>query len=147
MSPARALSPAPRLGDDALFDAFHDGTLSPHGFDHRQHVRLAWVCLRRRPLPRVLEGFRGGLEHLAAHAGQPGLYHQTITWTYLLLVAEALERTGPDAAWEDFTAAHPELLAPPKELLGSYYQQETLGSDLARRCFVFPDAPAARRPG
>lgn len=139
MSPGTALRRASNLADDALFDAFHDGTLSPEGFDHRQHVRLAWVCLRRRPLPRVLEGFRTGLERLAAHAGQPGLYHQTITWTYLLLVAEALERGGPEAGWEEFAAAHPQILAPPKELLGSYYRAETLGSELARRCFVLPD--------
>ena len=139
MSPATALRRAPELGDDELFEAFHEGTLSPEGFDHRQHVRLAWVCLRRRPLSRVLEGFRGGLERLADHAGQPGLYHQTITWTYLLLVAEAMERSGREATWEDFTAAHPKLLAPPKELLASYYRPETLNSGLARRSFVFPD--------
>ncbi len=146
MSTGTALRHAPGLSGDALFEAFHGGTLSPEGFDHHQHVRLAWVCLRRRPLPRVLAGFRDGLERLAAHAGQPGLYHQTITWTYLLLVAEALERSGPEADWEDFTAIHPTLLAPPKELLGTYYRPETLDSELARHCFVFPDTPAGPRP-
>jgi hypothetical protein len=136
---------APELDAAALVDAFHRGELSPVGFDHRQHVRLAWACLRRRPLPRVLEGFRTGLGHVAAHAGKPQLYHQTVTWTYLLLMAERLERHGADASWERFAAANPDLLGPPSELLGRYYRRETLGSAAARRGFVFPDAlPAAR---
>jgi len=129
------------LDDEELFAAFHDGSLSPEGFDHRQHVRLAWVCLRRRPLVRVLEGFRDGLGRLAAHAGQPGLYHQTITWVYLLLVAERLER-GEAATWEEFAAANADLVARPKELLGGFYRQGTLDSELARRAFVFPAAVA-----
>jgi len=135
------LKRAKRLEDDVLFAAFHDGELSPEGFDHRQHVRLAWVCLRRRPLPRVLEGFGEALARLAAHAGKPGLYHQTITWAYLLLVAERLERGGA-AGWEGFAAANPDLLARPAELLAGFYRPETLDSELARRAFVFPDALA-----
>lgn len=140
-------------GEEALFEAFHAATLSPDGFDHRQHVRLAWICLRRRPLTRVLEGFREGLGRLAAHAGQPGLYHQTITWAYLLLVAERLERAGGEAGWEEFAAANPDLLARPSELLGRFYRRGTLASELARRAFVFPDAvgcnpsPSGRVPG
>lgn len=135
------LKRAAELEDGALFAAFHDGGLSPEGFDHRQHVRLAWVCLRRRPLPRVLEGFRDGLGRVAAHAGKPGLYHQTITWTYLLLVAERLQRGGA-VGWEEFAAANPDLLARPAELLAGFYRRGTLDTGLARRAFVFPDALA-----
>jgi len=137
---AAGLLRAPDLDADTLVDAFHRGVLSPEGFDHRQHVRLAWACLRGRPLPRVLEGFRAGLLHVAGHAGKPDLYHQTITWTYLLLVAERLQRQGEKAEWEGFAAANPDLVGPPAELLGRYYSQATLGSAAARRGFVFPDA-------
>jgi hypothetical protein len=141
---ATGLLRAPDLDADALVDAFHRGALSPAGLDHRQHVRLAWACLRGRPLPRVLEGFRTGLGHVAAHAGQPDLYHETVTWTYLLLVAERLRRQGEEASWDDFAAANPDLVGPPAQLLGRYYRQDTLDSAAARRGFVFPDALPAQ---
>jgi hypothetical protein len=137
-----ALLRAPDLDADALVDAFHRGVLSPDGFGHRQHVRLAWTCLQGWPLPRVLEGFRTGLGHVAAHAGKPDLYHQTLTWTYLFLIAERLQRQGADAGWEEFAAANPDLVGPPAELLGRYYRRETLSTEAARRGFVFPDALA-----
>jgi hypothetical protein len=130
---------APELGDAALVDAFHAGALSPDGFDHRQHVRLAWACLRRHPLPAVLPGFRRGLEAIAARAGKPGLYHETITWTFLLLVHERLARSGKADGWPAFAAANPDLLDRPSALLGRFYRPGTLDGELARRVFVFPD--------
>jgi len=119
--------------------AFHDGTLDPGGFHHRDHVRLAFLVLRTEPLPRALETFTVGLRRLATAAGRPERYHETMTWALLLLINERLQGFGKARTWEAFASDHPELLEWPSPLLRSLYQEETLASDLARRTFVLPD--------
>ena len=67
-------------------------------------------------------------------------YHETVTFAFVVLVNERLERTGRDTDWPTFCARNPDLFAYPSPLLDRLYRQETLGSAFARRVFVLPDA-------
>jgi hypothetical protein len=128
---------------DALTDAdfvrsFEDCTLPNSAFHHRDHVRLAWIYLRRHPALAALTRFAEGLKRFATANGHPGLYHETITWAYLLLIHERMAR-GNETSWEEFAAGNPDLLTWKPSVLDRYYSPETLGSELARRIFVMPD--------
>ncbi len=129
---------------DALTDAdfvrsFEDCTLPNSAFHHRDHVRLAWIYLRHHPALAALTRFAEGLKRFATANGHPGLYHETITWAYLLLIQERMARDGELATWEEFAARNPDLLTWKPSILDRYYSPETLGSELARRIFVMPD--------
>ena len=137
MSVATKQSPA--FENDALIDAFETCTLPKGALDHAAHVRVAWIYLQDLPLVRALERFAVNLKRYAAFVKADGLYHETVTWTYMFLINERMER-APGASWEEFAAANPDLFGDHKELLGGYYKEETLHSDLARRTFVMPDA-------
>jgi hypothetical protein len=127
--------------DEALRHAFEDGSLPPGAFRHRHHVRMAWILLERFPVLDVLAGFTAGLRRLAAAAGKPGLYHETITWAYVLLVNERRTAAGAED-WPAFAARNPDLLAwKPSVLEARYYRAETLWSERAREAFVLPDRP------
>jgi hypothetical protein len=127
--------------DDALIRAFEATALPPGSFHHRHHVRTAWLLLERLPVLDVLAGFTAGLRRLAAAAGQPGLYHETITWAYVLLVHERRAAAGVED-WPAFAARNPDLLAwKPSVLEARYYREETLWSARARETFVLPDRP------
>jgi len=129
------------LGDDALLLAFESTALDPGAFHHRHHVRTAWIFLERLPVLEVLARFTAGLRRLAEAAGKPGLYHETITWAYVLLVHERRAAAGVED-WPAFAARNPELLAwKPSVLEARYYREETLWSDRARATFVLPDRP------
>jgi len=131
------------LTDDALIRAFDDGTLPPGAFHHRDHVRTVWLLLERHPALDVLARFSAGLRRLAAAAGKPGLYHETITWAYVLLVNERRGAPGTED-WPRFAARNPDLLAwKPSVLETRYYRAETLWSERARATFVLPDRPTA----
>jgi hypothetical protein len=110
-------------------------------------VRVAWLYLRSRPPLEALARFTDGLKRFAAANSQPGLYHETITWAYLFLIQE---RMVEGETFEAFAARNPDLLAWNPSVLDRYYDQETLGSDRARRVFVMPDrtagAPSPPRP-
>ena len=149
------------MNDAEFLRSFEDCTLPNTAFHHRDHVRLGWLYLRRYPALDALARFTGGLKRFAAANGKPGLYHETITWAYLLLIHERMARSaltspGPSSpapslppspgeegrkaeTWEEFARRNPDLLVWSPSVLDCYYEKETLGSELARRVFVLPD--------
>ena len=126
------------MNDRDFLSAFEDSTL-PEEFHHRDHVRAAWLLLRETSPAAALDRFSSALKRFAATKGKTGLYHETITWAYLLLINERIERGAREAEWDDFALANPDLLVWRPSVLDGYYTPETLGSDLARRVFVLPD--------
>lgn len=137
------MSPETLTLDDAmLLRELEAGTLPISAFHHREHVRVAWLYLKAEPPLTALARFAESLKRFAAAKGAAGLYHETITWAYLLLIRERMERDGPCATSDEFVDRHPDLLAWKPSILDRYYRSETLGSDLARRVFVMPDRAA-----
>jgi hypothetical protein len=94
--------------------------------------------LRAGPPLLAMVRFVDGLRRYAAHIGKPEVYHETITWAYLALINERLERGGRPRSWDEFARDHAELFA--RDFLRAYYAPETLASPLAKRVFIFPDA-------
>jgi hypothetical protein len=130
------------MTDAEFLRSFEDCTLPNTSFHHRDHVRLGWLYLRQLPALEALARFTEGLKRFATANGKPGLYHETITWAYLLLIHERMARDETDS-WKDFAQRNPDLLVWNPSVLDRYYEKETLGSELARRVFVLPDRCAA----
>lgn len=126
------------MTDDQLIEAFRAGTLPADRFHHRDHVRTAWQYLREFTVEDAIARFNADLRRFAVAKGVPGLYHATITWAYLLIVRERID-AAPDADWDTFAAANPDLFTWKPSILDRYYTQETLWSDRARAGFVMPD--------
>ena len=123
---------------DELVRLFEEGTVPEGGFHHAQHVQVAWSYLRRYPLAEALARFSAGLQRFAAAQGATGMYHETITVAFVLLINERLDGDR-GSNWDAFAARHPDLLAWKPSVLDRYYTAETLWSDRARRVFVMPD--------
>src|SRR4051812_6948491 len=124
---------------DAISDeelkALETGDLDPAAFPHLEHVRFAYGMLERYPFGEALDRFSRGLKLLAAKAGRPEIYHETITVAFLALINE--RRAGPElSTWSEFTAKNNDLLD--KRCLEKWYDSEQLGSELARRTFCLP---------
>jgi hypothetical protein len=134
------------LTDAEFIASFEDGSLPNSAFHHRDHVRLAWLYLRRHPPLEALARFADGLRRFATANGHPGLYHETITWAFLLLIRERMERGEAGGTWDGFAQANPDLLSWKPSILDRYYRPETLGSEVARRVFVMPDRQAVPSP-
>jgi len=126
--------------------AFEACAIPAGDFRHADHVRLAWIYLRHHALLDAIERFTTSLQRFARHHGAPGLYHETITWAYLLLIHERMQRDGAPKDWDSFREANSDLFDRRPSLLDRYYVPGTLDSDLARRIFVLPDGatPSAR---
>jgi hypothetical protein len=127
------------MTDQEFLECFESCSLDKEDFHHNNHVRLAWIYLRRFPALEALSRFSEGLKRFARSLGKEGLYHETITWGYMLLIRERIARSPMEESWEEFARANPDILNWRESVLKLYYRDETLKSDLARRVFVFPD--------
>jgi hypothetical protein len=127
------------MTDEELIRDFEAGVEPAGGFHHAQHVRVAWWYLVRFQLPDALGRFTGQLKRFATARGSPGLYHETITVAFVLIINDRLDVTGRSAGWEEFARAHPDLLEWKPSVLDRYYHAETLASARAKRVFVMPD--------
>jgi hypothetical protein len=125
------------MTDDELIRCFETDALRDE-FHHADHVRLAFAYLSQYPVLQALDKFCTALKNFAAAHGKPQLYHETITHAYFFLIRERMARfAGCD--WDEFARANPDLLVWKNGILGRYYHEPTLQSDLARSVFLFPD--------
>jgi hypothetical protein len=126
------------MSDDELLQRFLSTELPADQFHHAQHVRVAWMFVRRHGMPAALAEFTIAIKRFAEAKGAHGLYHETITWAFLLIISERLARNPADT-WEAFAEANADLLAWKPSILERYYSKELLASELARKAFVMPD--------
>ena len=126
--------------EDAAFrQAFEMGGVLPAQFDHRAHVRLAYVYLVEHAPEAASARMASGLQAFLQRHGLPGTkYHETLTRAWVLAVRHFMERSpGMDSA-DALVARHPELLD--SKIMLTHYSAAVLFSAEARSTFVEPDA-------
>jgi hypothetical protein len=108
-------------------------------FGHREHLELAWTCLDRYDLTTAHEAVRTAVRHVAQRHGMPERYHETITrsWVHVVALHRAL---APGDSFDAFIAANPGLLT--QDLLSRHYSQPLLKSPAARTQWAEPDLRA-----
>jgi len=132
-----------RMTDDEFMIAFEACTLPNEEFHHADHVRMAFLYLCRFSPIEALQRFSQSLKNFAAAKGRPNLYHETITWAFLLMIRERMVRysqcRGIQPTWNEFADDNADLLNWKDNILKRYYLEETLSSELAKTTFIFPD--------
>ena len=131
------------MTDDQFVAAFENCSLRNQDFHHEDHVRMGFLYLSRFPALEAMRRFSEALREFAARSGKSTLYHETITWAFLLLIRERralwLEQTGRDPSWDEFAGRNPDLLNSKESVLKKYYRDETLASEFTKKTFVLPD--------
>ena len=98
--------------EDAAFRrAFEMGDVLPAQFDHRAHVRLAYVYLVEHAPEVASARMASALQAFLQHHGLPGTkYHETLTRAWVLAVRHFMERSPGTGSADALLARHPELL-------------------------------------
>lgn len=117
-------------------DQFETGQVDAELFDHEAHVYVAWQYVQKFELPDAIGRFDSAIKRLTAKLGVPEKYHATITWLFLMLIAE---RSGNNGDWQAFRSRNSDLISDSKTTLGRYYSDALLFSSRARAHFVLPD--------
>lgn len=136
------------LTDPELRAAFENQSISHHDWNHRCHLRMAYIYLQTYPLEEATDGLRLGIQKLnAVHGVEESLtrgYHETMTQAWLHLVHFTMVQLGPEDDSRSFLNAQPHLCA--KTLLRLYYSRPHIVSERAKQEFVAPDLAPFPKP-
>ncbi len=132
------MNPAPSE-EDRLFRAqVENCTLPEAEFDHRGHLRLAFVYSLECEAEAALVLMRSTLQrYLASLGADPAIYHETVTRAWMLAVQHFMRRSADCDSFEQFIANSGGLLE--TEIMLTHYSKERLFSREARAAFLPPD--------
>jgi hypothetical protein len=107
---------------------------------HRQHIKVAYLYLRRYPFEQALKRIRERIKAFNAAKKVPesltGGYHDTMTAAWMHLAYFALCESGPAESADAFYEMHPELWG--KKNL-RYFYSEIFTTPEAKANFIPPD--------
>ena len=126
--------------DDEFLLAFFGLTLPNSEFHHRDHVRLAWLAVRRHGVGAAEEFVTKGIQRFAEHHSHGAAYHDTMTRFWVRLVAHAVSHRLEIADFDDFLAAYPLLLDKNTPL--RHWSREAMFAPEARAAWRDPDLVA-----
>jgi hypothetical protein len=108
-------------------------------FDHRAHIRLAYIYLSGNSTGRSVQLMRDALLQLLKHAGiDPSQkYHETLTEAWILAVHHFMKSTNSAESADEFIDKNKEMLD--SKIMMTHYSADVLFSDAARKAFVEPD--------
>ena len=134
-------------GEDRRFRAqFEAGQFPPAQFDHRAHLRLAYIYLAEHGTDKACQLMQHALlTFITSNGVDPSKYHDTITRAWIMAVRHFME-ISPDAESADaFIENNPRMLD--AGIMLTHYSAEVLFSDEARARFVEPDLDPIPRYG
>src|SRR5687767_11844656 len=128
------------MSDEEFLAAFERCAVEE--FHHRDHVKVAYLYLRRYPLDEAIVKVRAGLQALAVAWNAPvddleKGYHETMTQAWVRLVHVKLRECGEAENADAFCDREAQLMQ--KACLDSFYSRERLFTWAAKREYVEPD--------
>lgn len=136
------------MNDEEHLRRFEDHTLPKELWNHRAHLKVAYLYLNHLPYPEALDRLRSGIRaYNAAHGiidTPSGGYHETMTQVWLQLVHTTLCQFGPAETADAFFDAHTQLSSKRAPLL--FYSRNRIMSAEAKHAFVTPDLTALPLP-
>ena len=124
--------------DQDFLREFEDCKFPPAQFNHRAHIRLAYIYLSEHDADSAHQLMRGALlSFLEYHGVDVSKYHETITRAWIDAVRHFMEKTPSAESADDFIEKNPRMLD--SKIMLTHYSAEVLFSDEARAKFVEPN--------
>ncbi|MEP1742450.1 MAG: hypothetical protein ABJI60_15270 [Kangiellaceae bacterium] len=126
------------LSDQQFIKEFEQLSLNPAHFNHLGHLRITWLYLNQHPIEQATEKVVSGIRQYATSLGAPDKFHMTMTRALVTIIANRCQPIA-NHSWNEFIEANQDLVNDAKALVGAYYSDAALESEIARREFVQPD--------
>ena len=126
--------------EDRLFkNSVEDCSISVANFDHRAHLRLAYIYLVNNNTEDSNQLVRQALCALLRHnnIAPSDKYHETLTAAWLLAVNHFMNITPTTQSADQFIDKNPKMLD--SKIMLTHYSEALLFSDEAKNKFVEPD--------
>jgi hypothetical protein len=130
-----------QLDDDTFMTRFERLDLGPEYFDHRGHLRMGWLHLRRYGLAEGNARVCDGIHRLAVKFGAQGKFNHTLTEALMRVMAARMDDAA-DPDFDAFLARNPDLVDDARGVLARYFSDALLSSAEAHAGWVEPDRAA-----
>ncbi len=134
----------PPIEDQEFLQQFERCTLPFTEWNHRAHVKVAYLYLTGHPLEEAIDHIRRGIKRYNAANNVPegpeSGYNETTTVAFMRLVHATIEAYGavfPVRTADEFCTTHPHLLQ--KSILRLFYSPARRMHADAKETFVEPD--------
>jgi hypothetical protein len=124
------------MNDREFLAALESCRLPAAEFDHRAHVRAAYLYSLDTDFGTALARMSQSVRAFATSVGKPERYHETITVGFMALIRRHMHEYGAGGSWNEFARDNPELLDP--AVLLRFFPRDVLASEVARKTFVLP---------
>lgn len=115
-------------------------------FDHRCHIRLAYVYLVENNTEMSIQLMREALNRFLQHHGvDSSKYHETLTQAWILAVHHFMNKTDATNSADSLIEQRPEMLD--SNIMMTHYSTELLFSEEARKTFLQPNRDPIPRYG
>ena len=119
---------------------------SPAEFNHRAHLRLAYVYLTEHDTDTARQLMQNALLNFLRHHGiDVSKYHETMTRAWIMAVRHFMEISPAAESSESFIEHNPRMLD--AQIMLTHYSAEVLFSAEARARFVEPNVSPIPRYG
>ena len=127
--------------------AFEACEVAPADFDHRAHVRLAYIYLCEGGVDQAEGNMARAIQSLLEHNDiDRAKFHVTLTRAWVMAVNHFMDQgDAACASADEFIDANPELLD--TKIMLTHYSAQVLFSEDARHAFVEPDIQSIPPPG
>jgi len=127
------------IEDDKFKQQVEGCSIAVSEFNHRAHVRLAYIYLVKNSTDSSNHLMRETINKLLKYNNiEPSVkYHETLTKAWLLAVSHYMQNTESSFSADDFINENPQLLD--NELIMRHYSKQRLYSDNARNKYMEPD--------
>jgi predicted N-acetyltransferase YhbS len=136
------------FGDHTFLQAFEAQAIPLAQWNHRSHLKVAYLYLNLFRFEDALERMRAGVRAYNSANGivdtPNGGYHETMTCAWLHLVHTTLRQFGPSASADAFLDAQSQLGQ--KRNLLFFYSRDRLMSAEAKSTFAEPDLTPLPKP-
>jgi hypothetical protein len=136
--------------DADFLQAFEECTLPYEEWDHRAHLKVAFLYLRELPLQAATETVRAGIKRFNAAKDVPESplmgYNETTTVAFLHIVAATMAAYGahsPADTADEFCDHHPQLMS--RQILRLFYSPARRTHPDAKTTFIEPDLTSLPR--
>ena len=126
------------LTDSEFEHQFAAGTLDPSLFNHKAHVRLAWIHVSRYGVERAIENICAQIRSFAEAHGDKDKFNVTVTIAAVRAVDHFMRRSET-TDFESLISEHPRLIHSFKELLSYHYTTDIFRSATAKKAYLEPE--------
>lgn len=126
------------ISDTQFLADFENKTLPEEYFDHKGHLRLAWLYLSMHDVETAIDRVCCGIQAYAMSLGATEKFHLTLTTAMVHIVASRMAASKA-SNWQKFLQENNDLVVNARAVLSHYYSDSRLFSEQARTVLAVPD--------